>query len=168
MSSIDRSPINQSQQQLWNAIRAALISAREGSPIERVSRAMVLPIAYAQQRFWFMEQLAPGTFVNNLTTAFELTGRLDPVVLERSLGEIFRRHEILRTTFPLRDGKSTQSIDLDVKFSLPIIDLQELPAIERASAARQIFTQLAEQPFNLAVESSFRVQLIRLDRKSVV
>jgi hypothetical protein len=162
MSSIDRSPVNQSQQQLWNAIRSALISARKGSPIERVSRELVLPISYAQQRFWFMEQLAPGTFVNNLTTAFDLVGRLDPVVLERSLGEIFRRHEILRTTFPLLDGKSTQSIDLDLTFTLPTIDLQGLPEIEREAEARRQFTQLAEQPFELSADSSLRVQLIRL------
>jgi amino acid adenylation domain-containing protein len=160
--SIDKSPTEQGQQQLWNAVRSALISARKGSPIERVSRELVLPIAFAQQRFWFAEQLAPGTFVNNLTTAFQLTGRLDPIVLERSLGEICRRHEILRTTFPLREGRSTQSIDLDLTFILPIIDLHKLPEIDREPEARRLFTQLAEQPFNLSEESSLRVQLIRL------
>jgi amino acid adenylation domain-containing protein len=169
MSSIDQSPTEQSQQQLWNAIRSTLISARKGSPIERVSREMVLPIAFAQQRFWFAEQLAPGTFVNNLTTAFHLTGRLDAIVLERSLGEMYRRHEIFRTTFPLREGRSTQRIEAhaplgsrELTFTLPIIDLQELPEVEREPEARRQFTQLAEQPFNLSEESSLRVGLIRL------
>lgn len=163
MSPIQKSPTAQSQQQLWNTVRSAVISARKGSPIERISRAGVLPIAYAQQRFWFMEQLAPGTFVNNLTTAFDLVGQLDVLVLEQSLGEIFRRHEILRTTFPSKAGKSTQSIAPDLTFTLPIIDLQELAEIDREPEARRLFTQLAEQPFNLELESSFRVALIQLD-----
>ncbi len=162
MSSVDKSPAEPGQQQLWNAIRSALSSARKGSPIERVSREGALPLSFAQQRFWFMEQLAPDTFVNNLTLAFHLTGQLDVTVLEQSLGEMRRRHEILRTTFPLVDGKSTQAIDLDLTFTLPIVDLQELPAADRDREARRQFTALAEQPFDLAQAPLLRVKLLRL------
>jgi amino acid adenylation domain-containing protein len=162
MSSVDKSPAEPGQQQLWNAIRSALISARKGSPIDRVSRESALPLSFAQQRFWFMEQLAPDTFVNNLTIAFHLTGQLDVRVLEQSLGEMRRRHEILRTTFPLVDGKSTQAIDLDLTFTLPIVDLQELPALDRELEAQRQFTALAEQPFDLAQAPLLRVKLLRL------
>ena len=162
MSSVDKSPAEPGQQQLWNAIRSALSSARKGSPIERVSREGAVPLSFAQQRFWFMEQLAPDTFVNNLTIAFHLTGQLDVTVLEQSLGEMRRRHEILRTTFPLVDGKSTQAIDLDLTFTLPIVDLQELPAADREREARRQFTELAEQPFDLAQAPLLRVKLLRL------
>ncbi len=121
-----------------------------------------MPVSFAQQRFWFMEQLAPGTFVNNLPIAFRLEGQLDVRVLERSFGELIRRHEILRTTFPIQAGTSIQSIDRDLTFSLPIIDLQELPEIDREPEARRQFTQLAEQPFDLAQSPAIRVKLIRL------
>jgi amino acid adenylation domain-containing protein len=169
MSPIDRSPAAQGQQQLWNTIRSALSSARKGLPIQSVGRDGVLPLSFAQQRFWFIEQLSSDSSVNNLRVAFRLVGQLDVTALEWSLGEIVRRHEILRTTFDLVAGKPTQLIaaytPLDSRepiFPLPIVDLQDLPEIERENAAQQQLTQLAQQPFDLAQGSSIRAALIRL------
>jgi amino acid adenylation domain-containing protein len=162
MSSSDKSAAEQGQQQLWNSIRSALNSARKGSPIKQVTRDGGLPLSFAQQRFWFIEQLSAESAVSNLRLAFRLTGRLDLNALELSLGEIVRRHEILRTTFHAVDGKSAQVIAPDPTLSLPIIDLQELPEIDRESAAQQQFRQLALEPFDLAQAPLVRVKLIRL------
>ncbi|WP_310490372.1 amino acid adenylation domain-containing protein [Chamaesiphon sp. VAR_69_metabat_338] len=137
-------------------------SARKGVPIQPVSRNGVLPLSFAQQRFWFIEQLSLASAVNNLRVAFRLTGQLNVTALERSLREIVRRHEILRTTFHLVDGKSAQSIDPDAVLILPIVDLQNLSEIEREQAARQQLQLLAQQPFDLERGPLLRVELIRL------
>jgi amino acid adenylation domain-containing protein len=169
MSPIDKSPAAPGQQQLWNTIRSALSSARKGSPIQAVERDGVLRLSFAQQRFWFIEQLSIDNSVNNLKVAFRLVGQLDVTALEWSLGEIVRRHEILRTTFDLADGKPTQLIKACAPlssraqiFALPIVDLQDLPEIERESAAQQKLTQLAQQPFDLAQSSLIGAVVIRL------
>jgi amino acid adenylation domain-containing protein len=171
MSSVDKSANSQGQQQLWNSIRSALNSARKGSPIDRVTRTDVLPLSFAQQRFWFIAQLSPASSVNNLRLAFGLRGRLDPIALERSLREIVRRHEILRTTFHVVDGKSTQVIEPDPTLTLEIVDLPQLLAIDapeerlrqRETAAQQQLNQTAQQPFDLTQGPLLRVKLIRLD-----
>src|SRR5689334_9395003 len=59
----------------------------------------LFPLSFAQERLWFLYQLAPDSPFYNIPTAFSLEGMIDPAVLERSLDEIVRRHEVLRTTF---------------------------------------------------------------------
>ena len=81
-----------------------------GSPIVPVSRESELPLSFAQERLWFLDQLAPGSTVYNMPGAFRLTGRLDIAALERSLNEIMRRHEALRTTFRSVEGSPHKSL----------------------------------------------------------
>ncbi len=169
MSPIDRSPAVQGQQQLWNTIRSSLIAARKGSQIQRVDRDCDLPLSLAQQRFWLIEQLSVDSSVSTLKVAFRLVGQLDVAALAWSLGEIVRRHEVLRTTFDLVDGKPTQLVKVHLPladrapfFALQIIDLQNLPEIERENAAQQQLARLAQQPFDLARDYSIRAALIHL------
>ena len=81
-------------------------------PIPRRSRGQngshPLPLSFAQQRLWFLDQLSPQSTAYNLCTTFSFTGPLNTVALEKSLGEIVRRHEILRTTFTAIDGQGAQ------------------------------------------------------------
>src|SRR5229473_6502338 len=72
--------------------------------------AKTYPLSYAQQRLWFLDQLEPGSALYNLNTALRLSGTLVKEVLQRSLNEIVRRHEVLRTTFHLHDGMPVQKI----------------------------------------------------------
>src|SRR5262249_45101737 len=78
--------------------------------IERISRDGVLPLSFAQQRLWFLDQLQPGSAFYNIPAALRLTGKLDVDALRRSLSEIVRRHESLRTTFEIVDGEPVQVI----------------------------------------------------------
>jgi len=79
-------------------------------PIERVPRDGELALSIAQERLWFLDQLAPSMTAYNIPKAFRLTGRLDVTALAQSLNEIVRRHEVLRTTFTAIDGRPGQSI----------------------------------------------------------
>src|SRR5581483_9809946 len=73
--------------------------ASAAEAIERVGREQELPLSYAQQRLWFIDQLEPGSAAYNIPSAVRLRGRLDEAALRRSLNEIVRRHEVLRTSF---------------------------------------------------------------------
>ena len=68
------------------------------------------PLSYAQQRIWFLDQMDPGNSVYNVPAALRLSGRLDVQALVRSLEEIVRRHESLRTIFSIVDGQAVQII----------------------------------------------------------
>ena len=76
----------------------------------RESRDGDLPLSYAQQRLWFIDQLEPGSAAYNIPCAVRLIGPLDAEALGRSLNEIVARHEVLRTSFPSRDGEPRQKI----------------------------------------------------------
>ena len=71
----------------------------------------VFPCSVVQRTCWFLEQMSPGTAVNNIAVRFRLTGKLHPELLEQALNEIARRHEILRTRFIVRDGEPMQLVE---------------------------------------------------------
>src|SRR5205807_6889701 len=96
-----------------------------------VSRSQDLPLSFAQQRLWFLDQLESGSFAYLVLSARQLHGILDTVALKRSLEELVHRHESLRTTFQLRENQPVQVIHPPGGFSLPIIDLQGLEYEER-------------------------------------
>ena len=73
-------------------------------PFAKVSREGELPLSYAQQRLWFIDQLEPGSATYNIPFAVRLSGELDEQALQKSLNEIVQRHEVLRTSFPSKDG----------------------------------------------------------------
>src|SRR5262245_22237671 len=77
----------------------------ESLPLVPAPRDSSLPLSYAQQRLWFLEQLEPGSAAYSFPGALMLEGRLDIEVLERAINEIVRRHEILRTRFEVEEGE---------------------------------------------------------------
>src|ERR1051325_5365117 len=85
-------------------------SMPESSPIEQTSRERALPLSFAQQRLWFLEQLDPGNPIYNIASALRLHGQLNVDALERTLNEIVRRHESLRTAFREEHGIAVQVI----------------------------------------------------------
>src|ERR1044072_8552717 len=86
-----------------------------------------LPLSFAQQRLWFIDQLEPGNATYNMANALRLSGPLKISALERTLNEIIRRHEALRTTFTQTVARGpVQIIAPELKLSLPVEDLSKL------------------------------------------
>jgi thioesterase domain-containing protein/acyl carrier protein len=146
----------------WLTARTNVKLKQQSYPIEPVPRNGNLPLSLNQERLWFLEQLQPGTSVQNLLHTFHLKGLLNVAALEQSLSEIVRRHEILRTTFPAVNGLPIQFITPNISLQLPVVDLQHLCLEERLAAAQQLALVDAEQPFNLASEPLWRFKLLRL------
>src|SRR6185436_7944123 len=107
-------------------------------------------LSFAQERLWFLDRLAGGSAQYNLPAALRLAGALDVDALARSLGEIVRRHESLRTTFGEVDGGPVQVIAPFAGFALPVDDLSALSEAEREAEVRRRAVEDAARPFDLA------------------
>lgn len=126
----------------------------------------VMPVSIAQQRLWILDQLQPGNTAYNLAVTVRLTGPLHPELLERSLREVIRRHETLRSTFSMREGAAVQLVSRETSFNLPVVDLRRITDSERNDRAIKLATEEAETPFNLATGPLLRVKLFRVDEQS--
>jgi len=134
----------------------------EGAGIKPVTRAEPLPLSFAQQRLWFLDQLEPGSTVYNIAFAGRLDGRLKVVALEQSLSEVVSRHEVLRTVFSSEDGRPVQKILAPQPLGIVTIDLSSLPEAERQSEIAHLIASAAAEPFDLAAGPLLRVKLLRL------
>ncbi len=120
------------------------------------------PASFAQQRLWFMDQLEPGSAFYNIPAAVRLKGRLDIQAMKRSLDEIVRRHETLRTTFASQDGQPVQIVSPAADIPFQVTDLQHLlPAEREAEALRRVEAE-ARRPFDLQTGPLLRVHLLVL------
>src|ERR1044072_1671076 len=95
----------------------------ESQRIVRREQRAALPLSFAQQRLWFLDQLEPGSAAYNLSGRLHLGGRVEVSALEATLNEIGRRHEALRTIFSTRDGEPVQIVLSELRLPLPVIDL---------------------------------------------
>jgi amino acid adenylation domain-containing protein len=120
-------------------------------------------LSFAQERLWFLDQLNPGSAVYNVPLAVRLPGPIDPQSLERSINEIVRRHEILRTTFATVDGQPVPSISSQLKIDLQIHDLTSSPQGEREAKARVVLREKSASPFNLTSGPLIRATLVNLN-----
>jgi amino acid adenylation domain-containing protein len=146
-------------------VEALLREGREGGgapPLVAAARAGELPLSYAQQRLWFLQQLEPSNPFYNIHAALRLTGEFDAASLERSLAEIIRRHETLRTSFQAVEGRPMQAVADAVEFRVEVEDLSALPEPERAEAARRLAFEEAQTPFDLTRAPLLRMRLLRL------
>src|SRR5215217_1884490 len=108
------------------------------------------PMSFAQQRLWVLDQLEPNRPIYNVPDTHFFKGRLDLDALERSLTELIRRHEVLRTTFQLIDGEPVQVIGPPEPLKLNIIDLSHLPTKERESEAQRLANEESQLSFDLS------------------
>ncbi len=120
------------------------------------------PLSYAQERLWFLDQLEPNRPIYNMPDTHYFKGALNLEALERSLSEIVRRHEILRTTFQLVDGMPVQVIAAAEPLTLEVVDLSEMAEAEREGKAQRLANEEAQQPFDLSRGPLFRARLLRL------
>ena len=135
------------------------------TPIERVSRQAELPLSFAQQRLWFLDQLQPGDPAYHLSAAVHLQGAIDLAALEQSFNEIVKRHEALRTSFITVDGQPVQAIASTLTLDMPIIDLSESSPAQQADLVQMLATETTLQPFDLAQCPLLRVTCLRLNRE---
>jgi amino acid adenylation domain-containing protein len=129
-------------------------------PIQVVSRDEPIPLSFAQQRLWFLDWLEPNSSTYNMPGAVRLQGQLDLVALERTLQDIIRRHEALRTNFISQDGQPIQVIHQPGTWQMNSIDLQHLPVSDREAKIQQLATTEAEQPFALDTDPLMRAKLL--------
>jgi amino acid adenylation domain-containing protein len=134
-------------------------------PIRRVEqgREQGLPLSFAQQRLWVLDQLEPGSSAYNIPVAEQISGPLNVAALEQSFNELVRRHESLRTTFTIVEGQPVQIINEPPPLRLEVLDLSHLPAAERESEAERQTHEEAQQPFDLEHGPLLRVRLLKLD-----
>ncbi|HLL45812.1 MAG TPA: condensation domain-containing protein, partial [Longimicrobiaceae bacterium] len=131
-------------------------------PIEPAAREGRLPLSLAQERLWFLDRVEPGSAAYNIPVAWRLEGALDEAALERSLSEIVRRHEALRTVFAEVDGSPVQVIAPFGAFALPVEDLSGLGGADREAAVRRRVGEEARRGFDLSAGPLFRAALLRL------
>ncbi len=132
------------------------------TPIEPAPRDGQLPLSFAQQRLWFLDQMEPGNPFYNISAIIRLGGKLNVQALEQSFGEIVNRHETLRTRFEVVDGQPVQIITRALSWSLPVIDLRELTVAEREQDVARRVAEEAQIPFDLSTGGLLRTTLLQL------
>jgi len=130
--------------------------------------AYVFPVSSAQQRMWILYQIEPGASVYNIAARFWLRGRLDLDLFDRSIAEIVRRHESLRTFFETRDDQPLQLVAPDLLVKSELIDLRDHPPETRHAEAKKIAQAEAHRRFVLEELPLFRVKLLRTDEEEYV
>jgi hypothetical protein len=134
-------------------------------PLVAVPRQGPLPLSFAQQRLWIVDQLEPRSPAYNVPRAVRLTGRLELPALKHSLDAVVQRHETLRSTFASRSGEPFQVISPFLAVALPVIDLASLPMPAADGKARQLAAEEFSHPFDLASGPLLRVSLLRLEKE---
>jgi amino acid adenylation domain-containing protein len=137
-------------------------AARHEPPLVPVPRRGVLPLSFAQQRLWFLEQVEPANPAYVMQAALRFEGLLNLPAIGTALVAVAARHETLRTTFSAREGEPQQVIHPTVEVGLPVVDLGALPAAESLPLARRLASSEGLHPFDLARGPVFRARLLRL------
>ncbi|HET6764330.1 MAG TPA: amino acid adenylation domain-containing protein, partial [Longimicrobiaceae bacterium] len=131
-------------------------------PLVPVKRTGPVPASFAQARLWFVERMIPGTPTYNVPTPLPLPGAVDDAVLERTLGEIVRRHEALRTTFTEVDGQPMQVIHPAGGFRMEVVDLRGVAEDARGAELGRRVGEESMRPFDLEAGPLFRATLYRI------
>ncbi|MCA1707670.1 MAG: condensation domain-containing protein, partial [Actinobacteria bacterium] len=130
--------------------------------IPAVPREGALPLSFAQQRLWFLDQFEPDSAEYITPSALRLCGELDSGALSRALTTLVARHESLRTTFDSVDGRGVQVVHAPYAVSLPMLDLAGLPEEERRTELDRVVAEEALRPFDLGGGPLLRTRLVRL------
>ncbi|NEQ30350.1 MAG: amino acid adenylation domain-containing protein [Leptolyngbya sp. SIO4C5] len=123
---------------------------------------MTVPLSFAQQRLWFLDQLEPGSPTYNIAFQLHLTGTLQIAALTQAFNQIVQRQEALRTAFNTVDGQSVQLILPTLQLAVPLVDLQLLPVAQQTAEVTRLATAAARCPFDLTRAPLLRVTLVRL------
>jgi len=134
------------------------------SVINSVARTEDLPLSFAQQRMWFLYQMDQQNSAYNEALTIRLTGRLNIDILEQTINAIIQRHESLRTTFPMVEGKPIQKIAPSLKIKLLVVNLKDIP---QEQIDKQIIEEL-QKPFDLTQSPLLRCTLFDLGYENYI
>lgn len=143
-------------------VTAPEVTPPEEPPLQPVPRTEAMPLSFAQQRLWFLEQFEPGNPMYNIPLTLRLRGELQVAALESAWQEIVRRHESLRTTFTAVAGEPVQHIAASRQIPLVITDLQALPEAQREAEAQRLGRERVRAPFDFVNGPLIRCELFRL------
>jgi amino acid adenylation domain-containing protein len=144
------------------AIDALQQQSRDHEAIARVPRDRALALSFGQERLWFLARLDPESSAYNLAWAIDLRGRLDRHALETALNTLVERHEVLRTSFPEREGQPVQVIHPFTWRAMPVVDLSTMTEEARTAVLREAVATNAGEPYDLLTGPVLRCTLVRL------
>jgi amino acid adenylation domain-containing protein len=136
--------------------------------IRPIPRSQDIPLSFAQQRLWFVEQMQEVGATYNEFFALKIQGYLNVSIMEEVVTEIIRRHEVLRTNFVIKDTFPVQVIAPHTEISIPVVDLQLLSKDEQLIQVQKLIRQEQTQTFNLCDDFLVRITLLKLAEDSYV
>jgi amino acid adenylation domain-containing protein len=131
-------------------------------PLVEADRSRPLPLSFAQERLYFLQQLYADSSAYNMPAAIRLAGALDDAALERAFSTVVRRHEILRTRFVANRGQVAQIVDPPQPVELPVVDLTGFDEAGRKREIDREIAQLLAMQFDLGTGPLMRLRLLRL------
>ena len=152
------------QKDLWQAIKTVISWQNQAPPLVTVPRNNSLPLSFAQERLWFRQQIEPNrALAYHIPLGLKISGQLNQSALEQSLQEICQRHEVLRTSLELVEGKPAQIIHPQANFALSKVDLQSYPQQDKEARVRKLISQDIAQSFDLTQAPLLRGTLFKLE-----
>jgi amino acid adenylation domain-containing protein len=138
---------------------------RDAIPIGAGARVGPQPLSFAQEALWLLHQLAPDQPTFNITAAVRVAGSLEIPALGQAVDELVRRHESLRTTFEVIDGRPVQVLAPGLELVPDLADLTGLPPGDREAEAGRRASEEARRPFDLGRGPLARMVVLRLGER---
>jgi amino acid adenylation domain-containing protein len=130
---------------------------------QQAARPGTVPLSFAQQRLWFLDQLESDRSIFNISRAIRIIGHLDVPALEKSFRALIARHESLRTNFKLIDGEAAQVILPAREMEISRVDIRGLRPEERELEFQRLGAEAGRRPFDLANDALLRAVLFQLE-----
>lgn len=156
------------KQQLLKKLLSASSAIAEFPAIVRQAKRERYPLSFAQQRLWLLQQLQPSSSFYTIVRSYRLTGFLDKNVLQKSLEQLMRRHDSLRTIFQVTEDGPVQVIADEMELPLEHVDLSSLSGVALEASAAGLIVEEFARPFNLSTGPLVRFTLARLNEREHV
>ena len=149
---------------------SAMPTSEEREPtLQPVSRDGELELSFGQEMVWLLEQIFPEAMFYNVIERYRLSGALENVsLLRRCIDEVVKRHEVLRTVYPVVAGQPVQRIQAPTPCDLRVFDFRQFPAHERDDEARRLTVAEVKTRFDLAEGPLFRPLLLQVGDKDYI
>lgn len=147
---------------LWGAVGNTLKLQSAAPPLTRAERNKPLPLSFAQQRLWFLQQADPSAISYNLPFAWRLRGPLNVSALEQTVQAIVHRHENFRTTFVNDNNQPVQVVSDKSNVALTLLEVGSEEELHRR------LRELIQQSFDLTKGPLLRPFLLRISQNEHV